>query len=334
MKTLITGGAGFIGSHLVNALVARDYKVCVLDNLSRGRKEFIKPFLSNGQVEFINGDVRNKKIVHKAMEGVKVVFHLAAQSSVLGAVSNIEYSFSTNVTGTFNVLRSARDAGVRRVVFTSSREVYGEAHQLPVDETHPLRAKNAYGASKIAGEAYCNVFRERLLEVPILRLTNVYGTRDRDRVIPIFIRQALQGQPLTLFGGEQVIDFIWIGQVVQALLGAGFWADWPVEEPVNVGSGVGTSIRDLAEKILQLTQAQVKINVVAPRAPEVVHFVADNRRMRALTRLSNSTNPLTNLPEVIDYWRTKMVYGTGHPSQKSPSKNQSKKEKESSQVKK
>jgi UDP-glucose 4-epimerase len=320
MKTLVTGGAGFIGSHLVKALVARDYNVCVLDNLSRGKKEFIKTFLSNGQVEFIKGDVRDIEIVQKAMEGVKVVFHLAAQSSVLGAVSNIEYSFSTNVTGTFNVLRSASAAGVRRVVFTSSREVYGEALQLPVDESQPLRAKNAYGASKIACEAYCNVFMDSLFEVPILRLANVYGTRDRNRVIPIFIGQALQGQPLTLFGGEQVIDFIWIGQVVQVLLEAGFRADWPVDEPVNVGSGVGTSIRDLAEKILQLTQAQVKINVAAPRAPEVVHFVADNSRMRALMRLSNSTNPLNNLPEVINYWRTNVVHESDRSPQKAPSK--------------
>ena len=316
MKTLVTGGAGFIGSHLVDALVAMGHKVCVLDNLTRGRKEFIQTLLSSQQGEFIQGDVRDIKIVKKAMEGATVVFHLAAQSNVLGAVANFEYSVSTNVAGTLNVLKSAREAGVQRVVFTSSREVYGEPLQLPVDETQPLRAKNAYGASKIAGEAYCNVFMDRSMEVPILRLTNVYGPRDSDRVIPIFIRRGLQGQSLTLYGGDQVIDFIWVGQVVQALLAAGLKADWPVEQPVNVGSGVGTSIRELAEKILKVTQARVRIKVVAPRAPEVIRFVADNSRLRMLTQLTDASDPLLNLPAVADYWKSYLGMEFDRPRRK------------------
>ena len=252
------------------------------------------------------------------MEGANVVFHLAAQSNVLGAIANLEYSFSTNVAGTLNVLECAHAAGVQRVVFTSSREVYGEALQLPVDETHPLRAKNAYGASKIAAEAYCNVFTDRSIEVAVLRLANVYGPRDSDRVIPIFVRRALQGQPLTLYGGEQVIDFIWIGQVMQTLLEAGLKSDWPLGEPINVGSGVGTSILELAETVLQVTQASVRIKIEPPRAPEVIRFVADTSRLRMITQLSDSSDPLMKLPAVVNYWKTYMGLGVGSAAQQTP----------------
>ena len=124
------------------------------------------------------------------MRGADVVFHLAAQSNVMGAVDDPDYSVTTNVIGTYNVLRAAAEAGVRRVVFTSSREVYGDPAVLPVDETRPLLAKNAYGASKVSGEAYCRTFAgTRGLEVEVVRLTNVYGPGDSGRVIPLWIKR-------------------------------------------------------------------------------------------------------------------------------------------------
>ena len=303
MKILVTGGAGFIGSHLVDALVAEGHQVRIFDNLVRGRKEFLATHLLSRRVEFVQGDVRDVEAVQKAVQGVEVIFHLAAQSNVLGAVADIEYSFSTNVAGTLNVLKAARKAGVRRVVFASSREVYGEAVELPVHEDQPLRAKNAYGASKIAAEAYCYVFGGDGIEVPVLRLANVYGPRDRDRVVPVFIQRALQGQPLVLYGGDQLIDFIWIGEVVQAFLGAGFREDWPVKQPVNVGSGTGTPIQELAARVLQATQAHVGIQVAPARGPEVMHFVADVRRLRTLVSVSDHWDSLFQLPAVVKYWR-------------------------------
>ena len=153
MHILVTGGAGFIGTHLVASLLAEGKEVSVLDNLTRGR-------ISNtGKgFRFVQGDIRDRETVVKAMTGVDILFHLAAQSNVMGAVTDLDYSFTTNVFGTFEVLRAAKEAGVRRVVFTSSREVYGDAAVLPVSEDAPLHAKNAYGASKVAGELYCRVF--------------------------------------------------------------------------------------------------------------------------------------------------------------------------------
>src|SRR5262249_25559920 len=147
---------------------------------------------------------------------------LAAQSNVMGAVYDADYAFSSNVTGTYNVLQAAKSAGVKRVLFTSSREVYGDPEQLPVQETSALRPKNGYGASNAAGEIYCHTAANEGLETSILRLANVYGTRDRDRVIPLFSQAAASGAPLTLYGGEQVLDFVWIDTVVDALIKAAF----------------------------------------------------------------------------------------------------------------
>src|SRR5207245_9289304 len=149
--------------------------------------------------------------------GPNVVCQLAAQSNVMGAVYDADYAYSSNVTGTFNVLRAAVSAGVKRVVFTSSREVYGDPRRLPVRESAPLPPKNGYGASKAAGEVYCRAAANEGIETVILRLANVYGTRDRGRVIPLFAQAAAAGWPLTIYGGKQVLDFIWVETVVDVL---------------------------------------------------------------------------------------------------------------------
>ena len=188
-KVLVTGGAGFIGSHLVDALVASGITVRVIDNLSRGKLEFIESHISNGMVSFIREDVCNIGVIQDVLEGIEVVYHLAAQSNVMGAELDPISSFNSNVKGTINVLQAAQKAEkVRCFVFASSREVYGEPNLLPVSECSPLVANNYYGASKISAEAYCRIFDSPEFRVMILRLTNVYGPRDRGRVIPIFIK--------------------------------------------------------------------------------------------------------------------------------------------------
>jgi UDP-glucose 4-epimerase len=187
---LVTGRAGFIGRHLVAALVAGGDEVTVLDNLCRGERAAVEESVSR----FMLGDVRDPAVVADAARGAAVIYHLAAQSNVLGAVSDIDYSFTTNVVGTYNVLTMARDLGVERVVFTSSREVYGEVDHVPVNEDQVLNPKNAYGASKVAGEVYCRAFQTTYgLDVAVLRLSNVYGPGDRDRVIPIWMERARAG---------------------------------------------------------------------------------------------------------------------------------------------
>jgi len=303
MRILVTGGAGFIGSHLVERLIASGHgPVRVLDNFHRGRKENLASCWD--RIEFLQGDIRDLQFLRGAMKDVEVVFHLAAQSNVLGAVHDIEYSFSTNVIGTFNLLHAARDAGARRMVFTSSREVYGDADQLPVQESAPLRPKNAYGASKGAGEAYCQAFGNDGLETVILRLANVYGPRDQDRVIPLFIENALEGKPLTINGGDQVVDVVWIEMVVDALVRAGFGEH--IKGPVNVASGKGTTIHELATRVLKQTSTQVPLQYVPRNPAEVMGFVADMNRAKSDLNIDLPEDPLSHLDEVIAFTRNRL----------------------------
>ncbi len=299
MKTLVTGGAGFIGSHLVDELVARGDDVVVLDNLRRGRASLVAL-----GARLAEGDIRDGDAVARCVAGAEVVFHLAAQSNVMGAMSDLEYSFTTNVSGTFNVLTSAARAGVRRVVFSSSREVYGEPAALPVTESAPTEPKNPYGASKVAGEAYCRAMGALGgLEVQVLRFANVYGQRDTGRVIPLWVRQALAGEPLELFGGQQVLDFVRVETAVAALLRA---AEIEQTGPVNVASGAGTPLPVLAARVRELTGGRAEVRTLPPRGAEVVCFIADPARMRDILGLQPDHDPLSGLEALVEWYR-----GTG-----------------------
>jgi UDP-glucose 4-epimerase len=296
-KILVTGGAGFIGSHLIDFLVRQNAgRVVVIDNLKRGRLANLGQVLH--RIEFINGDIRDRELMERTTQGVDLIYHLAAQSNVLGAVHDFDYSFTANVVGTIEVLRAAQKSGARRVVFTSSREVYGEPQTLPVPESAPISPKNAYGASKAAAEMYCRVLSTVQLSVAVVRLANVYGSRDIDRVIPIFVDQALQNLPLTLNGGTQILDFVWIDTVIQGLVGA---AELPVwQGPVNVGSGLPTTIEDLARRVVSKAGSLSEVRVGTRRDVEVSRFVASTEYMRQTLGIVPPTDPLFQLPALIE----------------------------------
>ena len=297
MRVLVTGGTGFLGSHLVDALVAAGDEVIVLDNLHRGSPANIDAHLRTGAVTFIEGDIRDYAAVLEAAAGAEVVYHLAAQSNVIGAIADTDYSFTSNVGGTYNVLKAAAASGVRRLVFASSREVYGEPDSIPVQESAPLTAKNPYGASKVAGEAYCRVWESTTgLECQILRFANIYGPRDRDRVIPIWLERATGGEPLELYGGEQVIDFVWVGKAVEALLAA---AGIALTGPINIGSGTGVTLPHLAQRLLEETGSLSKLEVFPARGVEVVRFVADIERMRRVLGVAPDVDPLAHVGACI-----------------------------------
>jgi UDP-glucose 4-epimerase len=299
-KVLVTGGAGFIGSHLVDRLVDRGDHVVVVDSMRRGKRATLEKHVLRSRVRLVEGDIRDFDVLASAVEGCETVYHLAAQSNVMGAVQDAEFSVTTNVLGTFNVLRSAVEARVARVVFTSSREVYGEPRSLPVAEDDPLIPKNPYGASKVAGEAYCRAFASTHgLPVHVVRLANVYGPGDSDRVIPLWLAAAQRGDDLPVYGGDQVNDFLWVGTAIDALIWA---ADRGLPGPVNIGSGTGTRILDLAERVQEVTGHKSQIVRTAARDVEVAKFVADVGRMRGLGLLPEA-DPLGHLGELVAGYR-------------------------------
>lgn len=294
----MTGGAGFIGSHLVDRLIADGAEVVVLDNLTRGRLDNLAQHGASSRLEIVHGDIRDPHTVAQVLRGASLVYHLAAQSTVKGAIDDLDYTFTTNVAGTFNVLRAASESTISRLIFASSRQVYGETIDLPVDEGQPLQALNHYGASKITGEAYCRAFRRASgLHSVVLRLANVYGARDFGRVIPLWIERATTRQHLNVYGGRQMLDFVWVDVVVEALIRAAE-ATGPLP-PINVGSGVGTPIVDLARRVLRLAGGHGRVDLLPARPFDVTRFVANVDRLRQLLGVQPPDDPLAHLPDLV-----------------------------------
>lgn len=304
MKILITGGAGFIGRHLARHLAQNpDHLIVVLDNLYRSRVE--ETAQGENAPGFVRGDIRDLGLLTNLVAGADVICHLAAQSNVVGATQDLDYSFSTNVVGTYNVLRAAERAGGKKVIFASSREVYGEKQCLPVPEDAELEPKNAYGVSKMVGEAYCRIFRSAGLPVTILRLANVYGPGDRGRVIPIFVENALRGEPLVLYGGDQVVDFVWIATVLHTFERA--IAMLPFEHPVNIGSGTGVTVRELAKTVIRETQSRSTIIEAPSRSFETRGYIAAVQAAAALGLVAPTDSPLEHLDSVIRDFRVQLA---------------------------
>jgi UDP-glucose 4-epimerase len=248
-RTLVTGGAGFLGSNLVETLAAAGAAVRALDNLRDGDRGNLA---GAAGAEFVQADVRDEAAVARAVSGCEVVFHLAANASVPASVEDPAYDFETNVCGTFNVLRAARDAGVRRLVFTSSAAVYGPPRRAPVDESHPLEPISPYGGSKLAAErllaAHARTFG---FEVAIARVFNTFGPRQRRYVAYDLLMKLLRNpRRLEVLGdGAQRRDYCYVSDCVRALL---LLAEAPAPEPLvaNVSGGRTVSIRELVALIL------------------------------------------------------------------------------------
>ncbi|MCJ7824172.1 MAG: SDR family NAD(P)-dependent oxidoreductase, partial [Anaerolineales bacterium] len=258
-KILITGGAGFIGSHLVRGLLDRGDRVRVLDNLSTGSKAN----LTGLEVDFIEGDIHDATVVQESIKDVDAIFHLAAFISVAGSMEDPLTCYETNLNGSLNVLMQASQAGVRRVVLASSAAVYGESEST-VAENHPLNPLSPYAASKLAMEQAAKLFSESFsLETVCLRYFNVYGPRQSPdsqyaAAVPIFIGAMFAGEAPMIFGdGSQTRDFIYVGDVVRALLLAAE-QEKAKGEVMNIGGGASISILELVEVVRDLL----------PEAPE------------------------------------------------------------------
>jgi len=279
---LVTGGAGFIGSHLVEALVARGERVRVLDDLSSGRRENLSTVL--GDVELLIGDVADPEVVDQAMDGCEIVFHLAAIASVQASIENPRRSHRVIVDGTLNVLETARRAGVRRAVFASSAAVYGDHTALPLREELPPRPLSPYAASKVTGEMYCTAFHASYgLPTVALRFFNVYGPRQDPTspysgVISIFASRMCRGEAPVIYGdGKQTRDFVYVEDLVRALLLA-CEREAAVGEVFNLASATQTSILQLTTMLNEVLGTDIPPEFGPARTGEVRFSEGNVRR--------------------------------------------------------
>jgi len=283
---LITGGAGFIGSHLADALIAKGRNVRILDNFSSGKRENLEHVLD--RIELVEGDLRDADAVRQAVEGVDVIFHQAAVASVPRSISDPTTTFDANVTGTLNLLLAARDAGARRVVFASSSSIYGDTPTLPKVESMKPEPLSPYAISKLTGEQLCRVFTNVYgLETVALRYFNVFGPRqDPDSqyaaVIPRFLA-ALRGgvEPVIYGDGEQSRDFTFIENVVDANLRAAS-ADGVSGGVFNVASGRAISVNAMLTQLAELVGVDRRARFEPPRQGDVRDSLADITAARSL----------------------------------------------------
>jgi UDP-glucose 4-epimerase len=285
MKALVTGGAGFIGSNLVDALVARGDEVTVVDNLATGRRENLEDALQNGAT-LEEVDIREAEAVGDVVGRTKpdVIFHLAAQIDVRKSVADPANDARINVEGTINVLSAAQAHGVGRFVNTSSGgAIYGEGRQIPAPEDHPIAPEAPYGLSKFCAEQYCEIFtRLHGLSTVSLRYGNVYGPRQdplgEAGVVAIFCGHLLDGGKATIFGdGKQTRDYVYVGDVVDANLRA---ADSDVAGPINIGLGEEKSVLDIVAVLNEYAPDGFEPEHAPERPGEVQRIALDPSRAR------------------------------------------------------
>ena len=275
MKALVTGGAGFIGTNLVRALLARGDDVCVLDNFQAGRRSNLEGL----DIRLVEGDVRDAQTVANAMEKCDTVFHLAASVGNVLSIRDPRTDATVNVIGTVNVLESARSLGVRKIVFASSAAIFGELKKIPIREDHPAEPDAPYGASKLAAEKLCLLYAKLYsIQCVCLRYFNVYGSYQRydayGNVIPIFAHQIYKGLPLTIFGdGEQTRDFVYVSDVVAATMKAADVSG--IHGAFNIASAQRVTINRLAEMMVAYSGVKVDIIHASPRQGDVRDSLAD-----------------------------------------------------------
>lgn len=285
-RALVTGGAGFVGSHLTDGLLAAGFAVRVLDDFSSGRESNIAHAL--GDIELIRGDLADPATVARACAGVDVVFHEGAIPSVPRSVAEPVRTNRVNVDGTLNVLESARQAGVRRVVFAASSSAYGDTEELPKIETMPPNPRSPYALQKFTGEVYCQLYHELYgLETVALRYFNVFGPRQDPKseyaaVVPRFATACLRGEPARINGdGEQSRDFTFVVDTVRANLLA---ADAPAAsgKVINIAGGRRISLNELLATLQSITDSKVAPIHGPERVGDVRHSLADLGRARTL----------------------------------------------------
>jgi len=306
LRVLVTGGAGFIGSHIADRFFSEGFEVVVLDDLRCGRLENISGHVGERNFRFVRGDIRDSLLVGELVSSVDFVVHLAALVSVPESFRNPTLTNDVNVNGTLNLLNACVDFGVRRFVYASSCAVYGEAERLPIKEDCTAKPMSPYGVSKLTAENHVRDFHKKFgLETVCLRYFNVYGPRqvysDYSGVITQFLNRLAQDLPLVVFGdGEQTRDFVYVKDVAEASLLALKCGEAAVGEVFNIGTGVATSINQLAHAILEVTgKRHLKIVYSKAREGDIKHSVADISKARDKLGYSSKVSLREGLRELV-----------------------------------
>ena len=308
-RYLVTGGAGFIGSNIVEKLVRRGQKVTVLDNFITGKMENIKPFLK--KIKLIRGDIRNRETLAKAFKGIDYVIHQAALRSVPKSVDDPFSTNDINVTGTLNVLMAAKKAGVKRVVYASSSSVYGDAKIFPQEETHYVSPISPYGVSKLAAENYCITFAKTFgLETVSLRYFNVFGPRQNPEskysaVIPAFLFKMAKGNPpIVEWDGKQSRDFTYVSNVVDANLRACL-AKGVSGEVFNVACGETSSVLDIVRELNRVLGTRIKPKYAPKRAGDVRKTSADVSKIRRMLGIKETVKFEEGIRRTVEWFLRK-----------------------------
>ena len=303
-KVVVTGGAGFIGSKLVGALLGRGYSVVVLDNFYSGSVENLQEFFGYGGLEVVRGDVRDKCVVRRVMDGAGSVVHLAALIDVEASVKNPFETHDVNVNGTLNVLEEAVKAGVDRVVFASSTAVYGDINPLPLKEEYPVYPISPYAASKVSAESYCKAFNRCYgLETVVLRYFNVYGPGQMNNaysgVITKFLNNALRGKPLVVYGdGWQTRDFVYVNDVVEATVTA-LENNNAVGETFNVCTGRSTSVNELVQIIKEVVGKNLEVIYDKPRKGDIKNNYGDPSKAENILGFRTKISLIKGLEQLV-----------------------------------
>jgi nucleoside-diphosphate-sugar epimerase len=302
---LVTGGAGFIGSNIVEELLTRGEKVRILDNFSTGKRENLMPFSDNPNLEVIEGDLRSFHIVREAVKGVDFVLHQGALPSVPRSIKDPITTNDVNINGTLNVLEASKEFGVKRVVYASSSSVYGNNETLPKVETMPVMPLSPYAVTKYAGERYCQVFYQMYgLETVCLRYFNVFGPRQDptsqySAVIPKFIRMMKEGKRPVIYGdGLQSRDFTYVSNNVEANLLA-CKTKGVAGEVFNIACGERFTLNELTELINKILRSDIKPVLEKERRGDVKHSLASITKAESLLNFNVSINFRKGLEKLI-----------------------------------
>ncbi len=304
-KILVTGGAGFIGSHLVESLLAQGFQVRVFDNFSTGSYANLPQ--NHQGLEIVEGNVADLQAVNQAVQGVSALVHLAAVASVQASVEDPAGTHASNFLGTLNLLEACRSHGVQRFLFASSAAVYGNGAELPISEKAALQPLTPYAADKLASEYYLEFYsREYGIEPGIFRFFNVYGPRQDPSspysgVISIFVDRALSHQAMTIYGdGQQTRDFVYVTDLVTVLVQA-LTAKTLLPGPVNVGTGTQTSLLDLLDQLRVLVDWPLEAIHQPPRQGDVKHSLADISLLKNRFAFEQNFSFGRGLEELVSY---------------------------------